>query len=200
MKKIGIYGGTFSPPHVGHVASAISFRDGIGLDRLIVMPSNVPPHKEVSENNPAARLDMTRLAFGGVEKAEVSDYEISNPGRSYTADTLTHFYSDDSELFFLCGTDMFLTLHTWRRPEVILRLATIVLARRESDGYSEEIARANEMLKSRFGARTVILNHKPIEISSTQVRKMISQGEDTSEYLCPEVAEYIKANGLYQRK
>ena len=174
MKKTGIFGGTFSPPHYGHIAAAASFARELSLDRLIIMPANIPPHKQITDIAPRDRLEMARLAFDGMENTEVSDFEINTPGKSYTANTLTHLYSQDTELYFLCGTDMFTTLEHWYRPDIICSLAIIVLAKRDTDN-DEQIRIANENLKTRFNARTVVLTHTPRILSSSLVREKISK-------------------------
>ena len=198
MKKAGIFGGTFSPPHYGHIAAARSFARELSLDRLIIMPANIPPHKQITDITPHARLEMARLAFDGMENTEVSDYEINTPGKSYTANTLTHLRSDDTELYFLCGTDMFTTLEHWYRPDIICSLATIVLAKRDTDN-DEDIERANETLKSKFGASTIVLTHTPRILSSSLVREKIAKGEDVSALIPPSVLRYINQNGLYKK-
>ena len=133
MTKIGIYGGTFSPPHIGHIGAAKSFGREVELDEILIMPDFLPPHKqfdfEATEND---RLEMCRRAFCGIDKVTVSDLEIKRGGTSYTSVTLEELSAPNRELYFLCGTDMFLTLDKWRRPEVIFKLATICCIRRES--------------------------------------------------------------------
>ena len=198
MKKTGVFGGTFSPPHYGHIAAAESFARELSLDTLIIMPANIPPHKQNTSIAPYSRYEMAKLAFEGMEKATVSDYEISTPGKSYTANTLTHLHSDDTELYFLCGTDMFTTLEHWYRPDIICSLATIVLAKRDTDN-DEEIEKANKTLKSKFSAKTIVLTHTPKVLSSSLVRDKISNGEDVSSLVPPSVLDYINQNGLYKK-
>lgn len=198
MKRVGIFGGTFSPPHNGHVEAAKAFIDELSLDKLIVIPTNIPPHKTVKDNDPISRLKMAELAFSDIPKAEVSDYEIKRSGTSYTADTLTHFRKDDTSLFFLCGTDMFLTLKDWYRPDVICSLASIVLIRR-NDGMEEEIKRARDILCERFSASVIMLESSPVEISSTKIRNAVSMGEDISRLVPEKVKEYIYDRGLYKK-
>ena len=139
--KIGIYGGTFNPPHLGHLVSARFAMDHLGLDRLIFVPAGDPPHKELPRNAPPAqtRLELVKLAADSLllrEKIEVSDLEVRREGKSYTADTLRVFrerYPGD-ELWLLMGADMFLTLQNWKRPEEICSLAHLAaFARTERD-------------------------------------------------------------------
>ena len=111
MTRIGIYGGTFSPPHNGHLAAARAFMEQMWLDILYVIPAAIPPHKQMAEPVSAAdRLEMCRRAFAGMEGVYVSDMEIRRGGKSYTVDTLRELSGDDRRLFLLCGTDMVLTL------------------------------------------------------------------------------------------
>ncbi len=197
MKKVGIFGGTFSPPHIGHISSALHFRDALSLDTLIIIPTNIPPHKQVQSNAPLHRLEMTKLAFEGCKRAYVSDYEIQKSGKSYTAETLKHFKEDDTELYFLCGTDMFLTLESWYRPDIICSLATIVLAKRDSL-CDDEIKKADKLLKQKFNARTLMLENKVTELSSSEIRKMIKEGKSVKGLISDSVYAYITEKGLYR--
>ena len=142
--KIGIYGGTFNPPHLGHQAAAETAVKVLGLDKLILIPAAVPPHKALPEHTPdnRHRLEMTMkmadaMNLPGV--VEVSAMEMEREGKSYTSDTLRIIkeqYPDD-ELWLLMGTDMFLTLQLWHEPEEVLRLAKIcAFGRTEQDGES----------------------------------------------------------------
>ncbi len=207
MKKIGIFGGTFSPPHNGHLQAAKAFIDELSLDCLIVVPTNIPPHKSVSDNDPIARLEMTRLAFCDFPKTEVSDYEVKTEGKSYTANTLSHFYNCYSEhnnknfsLYFMCGTDMFLTLKSWYRPDIICSLATIVLMRREDGGKQQELLNEQKLLYERFSASVVTLKHRPLELSSTEVRKFVSEKKDISSLVPKKVRDYILSHRLYEKE
>ena len=118
--KLGIYGGTFNPPHNGHIYAAEKFIEACNLDKLLIMPALIPPHKQVNDDSPYARLEMTKLAFSNSkyypEKLSVSDYEITSKQISYTYKTLEHFANDETELYFLCGTDMFISLGSWKNP------------------------------------------------------------------------------------
>lgn len=140
--KIGIYGGTFNPPHLGHLAAARTALDALKLDKLILMPAAVPPHKVLPENSPAQehRLAMVERMADAMERpgaVEVSTLELEREGKSYTSDTLEaiHRQYPEAELWLLMGTDMFLTLHLWHEPGTILRLAGIcAFGRSEQDG------------------------------------------------------------------
>ncbi|MBQ7383817.1 MAG: nicotinate-nicotinamide nucleotide adenylyltransferase, partial [Clostridia bacterium] len=112
--RVGIYGGTFAPVHNGHVESAVAFMRQMKLDYLYVIPTCLPPHKEVDfADSPETRLRMCELAFSGIDGIIVSDMEIRRGGKSYTYDTLKELSGEDKKLFLLCGTDMVLTFDTW---------------------------------------------------------------------------------------
>ena len=140
MIRIGIYGGTFSPPHNGHIAAAKAFMEQMWLDFLYVIPTATPPHKEMDVPVGAAhRLEMCRLAFSEMEGVYVSDMEMRRGGRSYTVDTLRELTGEDRRLFLLCGTDMMLTLDQWREPEEIFKLSYPVYIRREKDALIDKM-------------------------------------------------------------
>lgn len=200
--KLGIYGGTFSPPHAGHVRAAEAFMQEAGLDKLLIMPVYVSNLKAKSTVSAEHRLAMAKLAFGELvgfgNRLIVSDYEASRNEVSYTANTLRHFAQEDVELFFLCGTDMLLSMGRWYQPEVIFSLATIAYMRREqSPEYDAPIAEAKARYARDFGARILEVNCPPIEISSTQLREKLSKGEATDGLLSPDVQAYIKEHQLY---
>lgn len=197
-KRVGLYGGTFSPPHRGHVNAAAEFVQKMDLDVLYVMPANIPPHKEVLNPVPAEdRLEMCRIAFGEVERAIVSDYEIRKAGVSYTVDTLRHLASEENELFMLCGDDMMLTLDRWREAEEIFRLTSIVCMRRyDTDDAPLQEKRAE--YRSLYGAKVHFIKACPIPVSSTEIREMIKDGAAAEgEYLHPDVIKFIVEKGLY---
>ncbi len=200
MKRLGIYGGTFSPPHLGHVRAARAFLETAGLDELIIMPTFLPPHKEIDgEADADERYRMCELAFSELPNTSVSDFEIKKGGKSYTYLTLSEFSDGETELYFLVGTDMFLTLDSWRCPETIFRLATIALVRREDDGATAAMIeeKAEEYIRL-FGARLLFIDTVATEISSSELREAIKSGSDTEKYLSPAVASYIKSNLIYK--
>lgn len=198
--KVGIYGGTFSPPHRAHVKAAESFFEVVKPDKLMIIPDFLPPHKEIDGFVTAEdRLLMCRLAFGHIKNSEISDMEIQRGGRSYTYETLEELYSPDKELYFLCGTDMFLTLDSWRNPERIFELATISYVRRESDPeLTVQIEKKKEFYKQKFGAKILEINTEAIELSSAQVRKELKDEKNARELLPEGVFQYISERGLYR--
>lgn len=196
--KIGIYGGTFDPPHLGHMESARGAMWALALDKLLFLPAWQPPHKELAPHSatPAQRLEMTAIMADGLGRsAEVCDLEHRREGKSYTADTLRLLreqYPND-ELWLLMGSDMFLTLQTWREPETVLSLAGVAaFARTESD-TGDMLRIQGEYLRKTYGAKVCILELPGIRtISSTELRA----GKGW-EQLYPPVLGYILRHGLY---
>ena len=196
--QIGIMGGTFNPPHKGHMNAAFSAKREIPLDRLILIPAGIPPHKKVDESSAsvADRLEMTRLVADEIG-AEVSDIEIMREGKSYTVDTLREIkkkFPDDS-LWLIMGTDMFLSLESWREPQEIFSLASIaVIARAEND--REALAAHSERLLRLYGAKSRIIETASITISSSELRQSVAEGKH-SEFLSDSVYNYIIEKKLY---
>lgn len=199
-QKIGIYGGTFNPPHIAHVRACEAFYNAVKPDLLLVIPDFLPPHKEVECDATAEeRLEMTRLAFKSVRGARVSDMEIVRGGRSYTAITLSELSSPDRELYFLCGTDMFLTLDSWYKPEVIFSLATICYVRRENDKENDKrISELTEYYKKRYSAKIISVSVDVTELSSSELRQKIKSGTNVNGLLPENVNNYIQKRGLYK--
>ncbi len=205
ITKLGIYGGTFSPIHNGHVKAALEFFRLMELDKLLVIPTAKPPHKaEVAGATAEDRLNMAKLAFSECEeykagKIEISDFEIAKGDKSYTVHTLEHFAKDGQRICLLMGTDMFLTLGKWYRSEDIFTLADIVLFRREDDAeFDSQITEKDKEYREKFSAKTYFIEGTPIEISSTELREKISRGEDVSEFIPSKTLLYISENGLYR--
>ena len=196
--KIGLFGGTFSPPHNGHVRFARLFIEKAELDKLYIMPAGVQPLKETDPWGSAGiRLDMARLAFGSF--ADVSNYEICAPGKSYTYKTLAYLQRihPHDALFLLVGEDMFLSFDTWKKPEMIFSAATVVCMRR-GDAGEAVLKEAGADYKQRYGAHVIYLAEEPFPVSSTQIRSLCAAGEDISHLVPTEVAKYITENGLYK--
>lgn len=200
-ERLGVYGGTFNPPHIGHRHAAAAFVEEAALDRLLVIPDYLPPHKEYAGGATAEeRLAMARLAFAGIPKTEVSDMELCRGGKSYTSDTLAALSAPGRELLFLTGTDMFLTLPAWHEPERIFSLATIACIRRENDPHREEeiAARAAEY-RATFGAKILLLRAPALEVSSSELRAgLAARDSDTGRLLPDGVYAYIRERGLYR--
>ena len=201
--KIGIYGGTFSPVHCGHLLAACEFVRETELDKLLIIPAAQPPHKEMQTPVSASdRLEMCRLAFEGMENVEISDIEISRGGKSYTVDTVTALkekYPND-ELFLLVGTDMLLTFDRWYRYTDILSLCNLVYVRRETDSELDgEIFEKISFLEKQTGRKIRHIKIDPVEISSSELRQMLQDGEDTGNYLPEKVKNFIKEKGIYTK-
>ena len=202
--RIGIYGGTFDPIHRGHMAAAQTAAAMLKLDKLLLIPAGIPPHKVLPDGSASSehRLAMTTIAadrLGLDIPVEVLDLELKREGKSYTSDTLRTLrdrYPGD-ELWLLMGTDMFLSLQTWHEPEVILSLAKVcAFGRTEKDG-EELFAPQRAYLAERYGADMVTITLPGlVEISSTQLRARLSAGERPEE-LDESVYGYILLNGLY---
>lgn len=199
MIELGIYGGTFAPIHRGHMSAAQVFYDTLQLDRLLIVPTFLPPHKEVSDGDtPTHRLRMATLAFADDPRhITVSDYEILAGGKSYTYRTLEHFLSPDTRLTFLCGTDMFLTLDSWRCPERIFELSRIAHIRRRDGEDEAAITEMTAYYRKRYSAEIVDLVCDPVTVSSTEVRRRCEAGEEITSLVPPAVASYIAKQGLY---
>ena len=203
--KIGIYGGTFNPPHLGHMAAAKAAVAALGLDKLLLIPAAIPPHKALPSDTPAPehRLAMVeKWADGMGAGVEVSALELEREGKSYTSDTLRAIRQTypDAELWLLMGTDMFLTLHLWHEPEVILSLAGIcTFGRTEQDGEAL-FAPQREHLQKNFDAKiTTITLPGLVDISSTRLREQLENGGG-GQYLLPSVYGYILLHRLYGTK
>ncbi|MBE6703579.1 MAG: nicotinate (nicotinamide) nucleotide adenylyltransferase [Ruminococcaceae bacterium] len=200
MMRIGIYGGTFAPVHQGHVAAAKAFLRQMELDLLYVIPAGIPPHKQIdASDDPAHRLAMCELAFADMKQVIVSDLEIKRTGKSFTVDTLRALSGEDRRLFLLMGTDMMLTLDSWREPEEIFRLCYPVYIRRERDPILEgQIVAKNQLYLQKYGKIARRLVADVIELSSTEIRERVRGGGRIAELVPAAVAEYIREKGLYQ--
>lgn len=200
--RIGIFGGTFSPVHNGHLSAAQAFMQRMWLDVLYIIPTALPPHKQLHGDATAAdRLEMLRLAFDGMEGVLISDMEIRRGGRSYTVDTLRELHeglAPDDRLFFLMGTDMLLTFDQWREPNEICRLCWPVYIRRESDAaldasIVERISRYREL----YGKTICRIDAPAVDVSSTAIREAVAAGRPIDEMVPPTVADYIQNHKLY---
>ena len=195
MKTIGIFGGTFSPPHNGHVYAVKEFLRRENPNEMLIVPTFAPPHKELrGDASPHQRLRMCELAFNFDSRIRVSDIEIRRGGKSYTADTLEALSVRDARLVFLCGTDMFLTMDTWYSPETIFRLAEIVLIRRENqEELNNNLRQKREEYQRKFGAVIRFIDVPPLSLSSTDCR----ESEVLADLVPPLVKEYIERCKLY---
>ena len=196
--KTAMFGGSFDPIHNGHVSLAKAFVETLGLERVLIIPTFYPPHKQKKTAvTSEQRLEMCRLAFEGEELFEVSDIEIRREGKSYTYMTLeelSELYPDD-ELYLITGADMFMTIDEWKNPEIIFSHAVICGVPRNDDDISDLREKAKKL--SAMGARTEILDPGIMTVSSTEIRRRVSDGESISGLVPPLVEDYIIKNGLY---
>ncbi len=198
IEKIGLFGGTFAPPHKGHVYALKTMLEHIELERVIVMPANIPPHKVKSSiDTPEQRFNMCSAAFGQIEKVEISDYEIKKSDVSYTVYTLRHLKNDANEIYLLCGSDMFMTVDQWYMADEIFSLANIVCVPRYS--APDFILAAKKAELEEKGARVILIGADPFEISSTDIREAVSSenSELIRKYLPRGVAEIVRKEKLY---
>lgn len=189
-ERIGIFGGTFDPPHIGHLIVAQDAWSRLELDRLIFIPASAPPHKVGLEIAPAAlRLEMLRAAIGDDPRFDAIDLELRRSGPSYTVDTLRELRTlyPAAELSFLLGADQFRELHTWREPSEIVQLAQLVV-----------LSRGGEGIEPRLGFPHRELEVTRIDLSATEIRNRVAEGRPIR-YLVPEgVAAIVEREGLYR--
>lgn len=200
MSRIGILGGTFNPIHNGHIQMAKYSHDAAKLDKVILMPTFVPPHKE-STNLVSCehRLNMCRLACLNLPYAEVSDFEIKLEGKSYTYRTLELLksHNKNDEFFFIVGADMFLSMQNWKNPEIIFELATVIAIPRDEDSVSQLSNHYENVLK-KMGAKAIVLKDSVLTVSSTYIRDNIDNQSALQSLIDSRVYNYIKENNLYR--
>ena len=199
MADLGILGGTFNPPHIGHLVMVQEALSQLDLDRVDLMPVARPPHKEaLADPGADVRLELCRLAVAGNDRLGVSDLEVHRGGASYTVDTLRglHDRVPEHALTFIVGGDMAYSLPSWREPEAVLELARLAVAERE-ELRREHIAERLEPLNP--GDRVVFFDMPRIDVSSSSIRTRLATGRPIR-YLVPDaVAEAIRDRRLYPR-
>ena len=198
MTAVGILGGTFNPPHLAHLVCASEARSQLGLERVVLIPTGVPPHKPMEQEPGAAhRLEMCRLAADGHRDwLTVSSIEVDRGGPSYTADTLREIHASQpgDELTFIVGGDMAWSLPSWREPEAILGLASVAVAERAGARREEVRTRLDAMAGA---ARITYIDVPRLDISSSALRRRVREGRPL-DYLVPDpVADYIEQRRLY---
>ena len=191
--KIGIFGGTFNPPHNTHVNIVKTAKQQLGLDKLLVVPCGDPPHKSC-EVPGKVRFELAKLAFDGI--AQVSDYELSKVGKSYTVETLRHVAEvyPDAELYLIIGGDSLKNFGKWYRPAEIAELCTLAVASR---GRRKTSARTVARIEEKYGAKVVLLVTQPNTVNSTEIRLRYQFGLDNSEHVPEAVNDYVLAHGLF---
>ena len=200
MSRTGILGGTFNPPHIGHLICAQEAMVGLGLDRVLIVPARIPPHKRV-EHEPGAehRLELCRLAVVGNEHFEVSELELSREGPSYTVDTLQELrtHAPRDELVLILGGDIAAGFRDWHLPERVLSLATVAIAQRRGTSRGK-VERALASVPG--GERAEFFAMPRIGVSSTMLRRRVRAGRSIRYLVSEPVREYIGAHGLYREE
>ena len=196
MERIGIYGGTFNPPHIGHIRAAEYAVKELQLDRLLVIPSRISPHKQLPKDSPTPqqRLEMLKIATAGLPNMEVSDLELNREGTSYTYQTVQQVRQmyPDAKIYLLMGTDMFLSFHSWRNPELITKDAALAVFYR---GDKNEVEAINRRV-AEVEWEVELIENPVIDLSSTQLRRMLVFGCADS-FLPNGVGDYIRSHGFY---
>ena len=190
--RLGIFGGTFDPPHIGHLLAAVDAVERLTLDRLVLVPASVQPLKTNSKVREAKhRLAMTRLLVEGDQRFAVDPLEIERAGLSFSVDTLRTFAErhPSDERFFVVGADVLRTFERWREPAEVLRLATLVVMTRESEG---------ETAPGNLPAGGRAIPSRRIDVSSTEIRARVSSGRSLHGFVPDSIAAYIAAHGLYR--
>ena len=199
MTAVGILGGTFNPPHLAHMVCASEARAQLGLERVLLVPTGVPPHKQM-EQEPGRmhRLEMCRLAAAGhSDWLDVSEIEVNRDGPSYTVDTLSeiHARQPGDELTFIVGGDMAWSLPSWHEPESILELAQMAVAERAGARREEVRARLAGM---RGAERISYIEVPRLDISSSALRRRVREGRPIDYLVADAVGDYIEQWRLYQ--
>ena len=197
MQKTAIFGGTFNPPHLGHRFMLESIANIADFEKILVMPAKIPPHKSGEILSAEHRVNMCRIAFDSVKKAEICLDELYLKGKSYTVNTLKNFSQKGvKNPALIIGGDSLVDFHKWYMYEEILSLAELYVYKR--GGISDEqLFSAKENLE-KLGGKITVLDICPPEISSTMVREGLKKGLDQSGFLNPLVLEYIRKNALYK--
>ncbi len=195
--RVGVLGGTFNPPHLAHLVCAQEAFEQLELDRVLLIPTLIPPHKVLHHDpGPAHRLELCRLAARDDERLEASSVELDRDGPSYTVDTLGELHAtiQDSELYLIVGGDIATGLPDWREPERVLQLATLAVADREGTPRSSVEVALDQVPG---GERVRFFSMPHIAISSTLVRRRLRDGHPVRYLIPDQVIEYIEHHGLY---
>ncbi len=202
-RKIGIMGGTFNPIHYGHLLLAETAYYQFDLDEILIMPTKNTYYKNMSSlENEQHRVNMVSLAIEDNEHFVLSKEEINREGTTYTVETLENLTAQNPncQYFFIMGADSLYHIESWREPEKILAMATIVVAGRESYGTGSSLFSQIEYLENKFDAKIKPLHSPVMEISSNDIRRRVREGESIRYLLPQKVADYIREQGLYLSK
>ena len=199
MERIGIYGGTFNPPHIGHIRAAGYAVQSLSLSKLLMIPSCISPHKRLPEDSPTPeqRMEMLKLAVGDNDKIEISDLELRRGSTSYTYETVEEVRKlyPNAEILLFMGTDMFLSFDSWKNPDQILQNAALAVFYRGDPGEISKIREKKAFFEEK-GAAVYLAENPVTDISSTDLRRMLVFSCAES-FLCPGVGAYIRQKGLY---
>ena len=202
MERIGIYGGSFNPPHIGHLEAAKQAVSRLNLDRLLMVPASIAPHKVLPPNSPTAqqRLAMLRIAAADCPQIQVSDVELCREGVSYTWQTVRTLRQQNpqAELILIMGTDMFLSFRDWKNPEEILKDASLAVFYRGDRGEHAAIEAEKAYWKGK-GIRVQLVQNDVINISSTQMRRLLIF-RCAADFLPAGVLDYIREHYLYDTR
>ena len=200
MSKIGIMGGTFDPPHCGHLNIAEIVYNNTDADKIMFLPSGTPAYKlsEHAVSSKEDRLNMLNLLIDGLDWCFISELECEREGNTYTSDTLEYLKENDpeNEYFLIIGSDSLRNFKTWHCPEVISRLAQIVVYLRGDDSL-DRMKKIASKYNSEFGTIITFVEGPIYNISSTQIRNAVKSGGELVEFLPEKIAKYIKEHGLY---
>lgn len=191
MTEVGLFGGSFNPPHLGHLIAAQEVLSALRLDKILFIPSHIPPHK-ICEVSSSARYEMTCIAISDNQSFDISDIELKRGGKSYTVDTLRELRNifHEVKFYLIVGADEFVEIETWKEPEDILNLSRVVVMPRP--GY--DLGEVGERFEDRFLSVKIPL----IEISSTDIRMRVREGKSIKYLVPPGVEKYIREKGLYR--
>ena len=202
MQRIGIYGGTFNPPHIGHIEAAKQAASALQLTKLLVIPDRIAPHKVMPAGSPTPqqRLEMLQIAFRDCPDIEVSDLELRREGPSYTWETIAQLKQmyPEAQLILFMGTDMFLSFHTWKNPGYILDNASIGVFFRGNRNERAAVEEKKAEMEAR-GATIDLVENDVIEISSTQMRRLLAF-RCAADFLPEGVLDYIREERLYDTR
>lgn len=197
MKKIGILGGTFNPPHCGHLSIAKDLLEEFSLDEILFLPAGVPPHKQnIDVASGEHRLKMLELLTSVLPQARVSALELEREGVTYTVDTLRALDRTAAEYYYIIGTDTLFQLTSWRSSEEVFRLTQFLCVPRPGE-HAEEVAQRAEALMREHGAVIHLSKSVGPDISSTMIRERLRQKQSLAGLVPAEIEEYIKQNGIF---
>ena len=190
MSKVGIFGGTFDPIHLGHLITAQSVKEIRNLDKIIFIPAYISPHKtDAKPSSPEDRLNMIKIAVDGIPFFDCSDIEVNKGGISYTIDTLRELKKYYDKIEFIIGYDNIFTFHTWKEPDEIFKLADVIVLKRKSSHPPQ--------FEDKYFRQAIFVQTRGIEISATDIRERVKSGMPINFLVPTKVMEYIYNHKLY---